>query len=115
MCDEKKGSGSILDTRKKRQQTERTAVSNHDQNQKPIPPGEDQNTLLQYYYQMFLIRHFEEKAGEMYTKAKIGGYCHLNLGQEPTVVGFCTGLDAQDYVNTNYLQPPYALGRRTSP
>ena len=103
-----------MDTRKKRQQTERTAVSNHDQNQKPIPPGEDQNTLLQYYYQMLLIRHFEEKAGEMYTKAKIGGYCHLNLGEEATVVGFCTGLDAQDYVYTNYREHGYAIGRGIS-
>lgn len=104
-----------MDTKNKRQQTEQAAVSNHDQNQKPIiPPGEDQNTLLQYYYQMLLIRHFEEKAGEMYTKAKIGGYCHLNLGEEATVVGFCTGLDTQDYVYTNYREHGYAIGRGIS-
>lgn len=35
--------------------------------------GEDRDTLLHYYAQMVLIRHFEEKASEMYTKARIGG------------------------------------------
>jgi len=103
-----------LDTKKKGPQNEQAAVSNHNHKQKPIPPGEDQDTLLHYYYQMLLIRHFEEKAGEMYTKAKIGGYCHLNLGEEATVVGFCAGLEAQDYVYTNYREHGYALGRGIS-
>ncbi len=103
-----------MDTKNKRQQNEQAAVSNHDQKQKPISPDEDQNTLLHYYYQMLLIRHFEEKAGEMYTKAKIGGYCHLNLGEEATVVGFCAGLEAQDYVYTNYREHGYAIGRGIS-
>ena len=34
---------------------------------------------------MLLIRRFEEKTAEMYQRAKIGGYCHLNLGEEATV------------------------------
>ncbi|MFL5625438.1 MAG: pyruvate dehydrogenase (acetyl-transferring) E1 component subunit alpha [Ktedonobacteraceae bacterium] len=98
-----------MDTKNKRQQDQQTAVSNY--NQKPIPPGEDRGTLLHYYYLMLLIRHFEEKASEMYTKAKIGGYCHLNLGEEATVVGFCAGLEPEDYVYTNYREHGYAIGR----
>lgn len=81
----------------------------------PLPQGEDRDTLLNYYYQMVLIRRFEEKSGEMYTKAKIGGYCHLNLGEEATVVGFCTGLEPDDYVYTNYREHGYAIGRNISP
>lgn len=82
-------------------------------NQTPPPDlaGEDRDTLLHYYYQMLLIRRFEEKAAEMYTKARIGGYCHLNLGEEATVVGFCAGLEADDYVYTNYREHGYAIGR----
>src|SRR5205085_10108475 len=63
------------------------------------------------YHQMLLIRRFEEKSAEMYTKARIGGYCHLNLGEEATVVGFCAGLDPTDYVYTNYREHGYAIGR----
>lgn len=80
-----------------------------------IPAGEDRATLLNYYYQMLLIRRFEEKSGEMYTKARIGGYCHLNLGEEATVVGFCAGLEPDDYVYTNYREHGYALGRGLPP
>jgi pyruvate dehydrogenase E1 component alpha subunit len=63
---------------------------------------------------MVHIRHFEEKASEMYTRARIGGYCHLNLGEEATVVGFCEGLGPDDYVYTNYREHGYALGRGLS-
>src|SRR5438477_10063040 len=80
-----------------------------------ISKKEDRDTLLNYYHQMLLIRRFEEKAGEMYTKAKIGGYCHLNLGEEATVVGFSAGLEPDDYVYTNYREHGYAIGRGISP
>ena len=81
----------------------------------PLPEGEDRDTLLHYYAQMVLIRHFEEKASEMYTKARIGGYCYLNLGEEATVVGFGAGLEASDYVYTNYREHGYAICRGISP
>jgi pyruvate dehydrogenase E1 component alpha subunit len=77
--------------------------------------SENRDTLLDYYYQMLLIRRFEEKSAEMYTKARIGGYCHLNLGEEATVVGFCAGLEPTDYVYTNYREHGYAIGRGIAP
>ena len=79
-----------------------------------LPATEDRDTLLHYYYQMVLTRHFEEKAAEMYNKARIGGYCHLNLGEEATVVGFSAGLQPNDYVYTNYREHGYALCRGIS-
>src|SRR5258707_2952468 len=36
---------------------------------------------------MLLIRHFEERAGEMYAKAKIGGVLHPPIGGEATILG----------------------------
>src|SRR3982074_1187824 len=36
---------------------------------------------------MMLIRRFEERAGEQYARAKIGGFLHLSIGEEATIVG----------------------------
>jgi pyruvate dehydrogenase E1 component alpha subunit len=79
-----------------------------------LPENEDRETLVHYYYQMVLVRRFEEKSAEMYNRARIGGYCHLNLGEEATVVGFCAGLGPRDYVYTNYREHGYAICRGIS-
>lgn len=73
--------------------------------------GANRDTLVGYYREMTQIREFELKAGEMYTRAKIGGYCHLNLGEEPTVVGIMAALRPTDYMFTNYREHGYALAR----
>jgi pyruvate dehydrogenase E1 component alpha subunit len=104
-----------LDTKSKQQTEARDAAAVGEQANAPLPEGEDRETLLKYYHEMLLIRRFEEKTGEMYTKARIGGYCHLNLGEEATVVGFCEGLEPEDYVFTNYREHGYAIGRGISP
>ena len=49
-----------------------------------LPDKETCETVLA---KMTLIRRFEERAGEMYAKAKIGGFLHLCIGEEATVVG----------------------------
>ncbi len=104
-----------MGTKSKQQAAARDGASVREQAQPPLPGGEDRDTLLNYYTQMVLVRRFEEKSAEMYTKAKIGGYCHLNLGEEATVVGFCAGLEPADYVYTNYREHGYAIGRGISP
>src|SRR5699024_3210096 len=62
-----------------------------------------------------LIRAFELRAQEMYQRAKIGGYCHLNLGEEPTVVGLMAALPERDYLFTTYREHGYALSRGLEP
>ena len=47
----------------------------------------DQDTCRAVLSKMMLIRRFEERAGEMYAKAKIGGFLHLCIGEEATIVG----------------------------
>jgi pyruvate dehydrogenase E1 component alpha subunit len=47
----------------------------------------------------------------MYRRAKIGGYCHLNLGEEATVVGLMAALKPRDYLFTTYRDHGYALSR----
>ena len=64
---------------------------------------------------MLLIRRFEEKTAEMYQRAKIGGYCHLNLGEEATCVGLCAGMQPNDYLFTNYREHGYAIARGIEP
>jgi pyruvate dehydrogenase E1 component alpha subunit len=76
-----------------------------------FPPGESAQTLRGYYRQMSLVRAFELRASEMYQRAKVGGYCHLNLGEEATVVGLMAALAPRDYLFTSYRDHGYALAR----
>lgn len=81
-----------------------------------MTPGEESPDLLRHYYrQMALIRAFELRAGEMYQRAKIGGYCHLNLGEEATVVGLMDAVESRDYLFTTYREHGYALARGLDP
>jgi pyruvate dehydrogenase E1 component alpha subunit len=77
--------------------------------------SEDAEQLKNYYYQMLLLRVFEERTSEMYTKAKIGGYCHLNLGEEATIVGLMAALTPDDYIFTNYREHGYVIARGAEP
>ncbi len=104
-----------MDDNSKQQTQARKGISTREQARAPIPQEEDRAALLNYYYQMVLVRRFEEKSGEMYNRARIGGYCHLNLGEEATVVGFSAGLAPDDYVYTNYREHGYALARGLPP
>jgi len=66
--------------------------------------------LLELLREMLLIRRFEEKAGQMYGLRKIGGFCHLYIGQEAVAVGAVAALDlSRDYVLTAYRDHGHAL------
>lgn len=77
--------------------------------------GEPAEELRSYYSQMVLVREFELRASEMYARAKIGGYCHLNLGEEATVVGLMAALKATDYLYMTYRDHGYSLVRGMEP
>ncbi|MEO8448151.1 MAG: pyruvate dehydrogenase (acetyl-transferring) E1 component subunit alpha [Gemmatimonadota bacterium] len=64
-----------------------------------------------YLRQMLLIRRFEEKAGEAYSLGKIGGFCHLYIGQEAVAVGALAALRPDDYVISAYREHGHALAR----
>jgi pyruvate dehydrogenase E1 component alpha subunit len=65
--------------------------------------------------QMMLIRRFEEKAGEAYSLGKIGGFCHLYIGQEAVAVGSLAALRPDDYITCSYREHGHALARGISP
>jgi len=59
---------------------------------------------------MLLIRRFEERAAQMYGLKKIGGFCHLYIGQEAVAVGAIAAIDlAKDYIVAAYRDHGYAL------
>ncbi len=77
--------------------------------------GFDEDALRNLYRSMVLIRKFEEKAAEMYLRAKIAGYLHLNIGEEASVVGIVAGLRDDDYIFDGYRDHGYVLARGTDP
>src|SRR5215212_8400019 len=82
---------------------------------KPSAALPDRDTALAMLHKMQLIRHFEERAQEMYMKAKIGGFLHLAIGEEATVVGSTAALQDQDYLMSTYREHGQALARGTDP
>ena len=80
--------------------------------QHQLPSRETAEKILA---KMQLIRRFEERAGEMYAKAKIGGFLHLCIGEEGTIVGATQALRDTDYLMSTYREHGQALARGTSP
>ena len=64
---------------------------------------------------MVLIRRFEEKCAESYSLGKIGGFCHLYIGQEAVGVGAISALRQDDYVLTSYREHGQAIAKGISP
>lgn len=71
--------------------------------------------LLADYRMMVLIRSFEEHCQQQYTRARIGGFLHLYVGQEAVAVGAIGALKPQDHVVTHYRDHGHALARGLEP
>jgi pyruvate dehydrogenase E1 component alpha subunit len=76
----------------------------------PDPAG-----AREWLQSMTLIRRFEERAAEMYARAKIGGFLHLSIGEEATIVGSARALRDEDYLISTYRSHGHALVRGTPP
>ena len=63
------------------------------------------------YRKMLLIRRFEEKAAEMYGRARIGGFLHLYIGEEAVAAGVIPLLEERDYIVTHYREHGHAIAR----
>ncbi len=75
----------------------------------------DPETAREWLARMTLIRRFEERAGEMYARAKVGGFLHLSIGEEAAIVGAVRALRAEDYLICTYRSHGHALARGTPP
>jgi pyruvate dehydrogenase E1 component alpha subunit len=75
----------------------------------------DPETAREWLETMMVIRRFEERAGEMYAKAKVGGFLHLAIGEEATIVGACRAMRDEDYLISTYRSHGHALARGSDP
>jgi pyruvate dehydrogenase E1 component alpha subunit len=80
---------------------------------RPLPS--DAAQAREWLETMVLIRRFEERAGEMYAKARVGGFLHLAIGEEATIVGAARALRDSDYLISTYRSHGHALARGTTP
>jgi pyruvate dehydrogenase E1 component alpha subunit len=83
----------------------------------PAAPG-DETTAEQRHEllrSMLLQRRFEERSAEAYALGRIGGFCHLYIGQEAVGAGAIAALRGDDYIVTTYRDHGQALARGISP
>lgn len=96
-------------------EAERTLLQPSTSTNQTVEFHESKEELLRMFYLMTLVRVFEDKAWEMYTRARIGGYCHTNHGEEATVVGSITCLRPQDWIVSFYREHGHILVRGSEP
>jgi pyruvate dehydrogenase E1 component alpha subunit len=75
----------------------------------------DASTCYELLRQMALIRRFEEEAGRQYQRAKAGGFLHLAIGEEATIVGTASVMREDDYLIGAYRTHGHAIARGTDP
>ncbi len=71
--------------------------------------------LIELLRKMILIRRFETKSAEMYSKQKIAGFLHLYSGEEAVAVGAISALNDDDHLLTHYRDHGHALARGVEP
>ena len=74
----------------------------------------DAPTRRALLHSMLLQRRFEERCAEAYALGRIGGFCHLYIGQEACGTGAISVLRDDDYVITTYRDHGQALARGIS-
>jgi pyruvate dehydrogenase E1 component alpha subunit len=77
--------------------------------------GIDESLALALLRDMLLYRRFEEKAEEAYAIGKIGGFCHLHIGQEAAAAGSIKPLRSDDYVISAYREHTQAVAKGMDP
>jgi len=75
----------------------------------------DASTCYELLARMTLIRRFEEEAGRQYQRAKAGGFLHLGIGEEATIVGTTSVMRDTDYLIGTYRTHGHAIARGTDP
>ena len=77
-----------------------------------LPDPQSCRSLLEL---MAVIRRFEEEAGRQYQRAKAGGFLHLAIGEEATIVGTTSAMRPDDYLIGTYRTHGHAIARGTEP
>ena len=72
-------------------------------------------TLTSWLRDMLLIREFEVRTMQAYQNKKIGGFCHVYIGQEAVAVGCIAAVNGDDPLITAYRDHGHALARGMDP
>jgi pyruvate dehydrogenase E1 component subunit alpha len=112
---EEQNSTGVIDAPTKVDQNNLDREREAKEKQKTKLSGRDAESMIDLYRQMLLIRRFEEKSAEAYSSGKIGGFCHLYIGQEAVAVGAISAIRKDDYVLTSYRDHGHALAKGMSP
>ncbi|MSR18167.1 MAG: pyruvate dehydrogenase (acetyl-transferring) E1 component subunit alpha [Phycisphaerales bacterium] len=67
--------------------------------------------LLGWLRDMYRIREFETRCMQAYQEKKIGGFCHVYIGQEAVAVGCTAAVEPTDPIVTAYRDHGHALAR----
>src|SRR5512137_2320721 len=78
-------------------------------------PAASPDVLLDLLRKMLLGRRFEERCAEMYALQKIGGFCHLGIGQEAVSAGAMSTLEREDVILCSYREHVHALMKGADP
>ena len=80
-----------------------------------VPDGTTLELRRELLRSMLLQRRFEERCAEAYALGRIGGFCHLYIGQEACGTGAISLLRPDDYIITTYRDHGQALARGIPP
>jgi pyruvate dehydrogenase E1 component alpha subunit len=94
------------------EETVKTAQADGAARSRELP---DPEVCLELLETMALIRRFEEEAGRQYQRAKAGGFLHLAIGEEATIVGTTSAMESGDYLIGTYRTHGHAIARGTDP
>ena len=75
----------------------------------------DEAVYRRWYREMYLMRKFEEKCGQLYIQQKFGGFCHLYIGQEAILSGMMEAIKPTDRVITAYRDHAHPLVMGSDP
>jgi len=76
------------------------------------PPAlPEPEVALEWLRQMLLIRRFEERSAQEYSRGKIRGFLHLYIGEEACAAGVIGQLRGDDPIVSHYREHGHALAR----
>jgi len=82
---------------------------------KKAKKGLNKDTYTRWFREMYLMRKFEERCGQLYIQQKFGGFCHLYIGQEAVLSGMREAIRPTDRVITAYRDHAHPLVLGTDP
>jgi pyruvate dehydrogenase E1 component alpha subunit len=86
---------------------ERTSAPATTGRRDPVDPA----LCRQWLRDMLMIREFENRCMQQYQDKKIGGFCHIYIGQEAIAVGCTAAVRPNDPIVTAYRDHGHALAR----